>query len=176
MRRFVWCAQEFAEFCHVTVDHIHVCITTPKYRAIRPGCGKDALNLSFHDLDPAAIRRTAAFEKDSVRGQELIDGCFTESHAEMLVAFVGKSKKTVVVNCEAGISRSPAVVLALRRKFGGDPEECFKRACPNIHVASVLGKVLGVGPFQARPYRGIVDPFAEEKAEWQKEKGKPSGS
>lgn len=170
MRNFVWCRQEIAEDCRGGDNHIHVCITTPKYRAIMPSCRLKTLNLFFHDLDPAAILRTEAFVKDPVKGQELIDGCFTEAHAKALVEFIGKSKKTVVVNCEAGISRSPGVVLALRRKFGGDTEECFKRACPNIHVASVLGQVLGVGPFQTPTYRGIVDPFAEEKAEWQEEK------
>jgi hypothetical protein len=172
MREFIWCRQEIAEYCLSDGVHIHVCVTTPGYRVIRPRCGRVTLNMLFHDLDPAAIRRTEAFAKDPKRGQELIDGCFTEAQAAEMAGFVAKADKDhmVIVNCEAGISRSPGIVLAFRRAYGGDTEAVFKKACPNIHVASVLGKELGVGPFQARKYKGIIDPFAEEKAEWQKDK------
>ena len=120
-------------------------------------CRKTTLRMFFYDLDPEAIRRTPAFAKDSVRGQKLIDGCFTEEHARHIAQFILSTQETVVVNCEAGISRSPAIVLALRRKYGGDTEECFKRAYPNIHVASMLGRELGVGSFEARKYSGITN-------------------
>lgn len=172
MREFTWCRQEIAEYCLLNGDHVHISVTTPGYRVITPRCGRKTLNMLFHDLDPAAIRRTEAFEKDPKKGQELIDGCFTEAQAADMAVYVRQTgeDETVIINCEAGISRSPGIVLAFRRRYGGDTEEVFKKACPNIHVASVLGRVLGVGPFQARKYEGIIDPFAEEKAEWQQEK------
>jgi predicted protein tyrosine phosphatase len=107
--------------------------------------------MEFHDLDPEAIKRTRAAHGDWPKAQEMIDNCFTEAHANALVAFLEPIEALLVVNCEAGISRSPAVVLALRRKYGGDTEQVYKEAIPNIHVASVLGRVLGVGPFQPKP-------------------------
>jgi predicted protein tyrosine phosphatase len=152
MREFRWCRQELAEGCEKVDRHVHVCICTPGGRQIYPKCGRQTLSLAFHDLDPEAIRRTMAHYKDPAKGQELIDNCMTEAHAKLIAEFVGDFDLTVIVNCEAGISRSPGVVLALRRKYGGDTEECYREAHPNIHVASMLGKVLGVGPFQAKKY------------------------
>lgn len=163
MREFTWCRQELAEDCRFAGDHVHIVITSPGCRRIMLFCRKVTLRLFFYDLDPEAIRRTIAHCKDPVRGQELIDGCFTEEHARHIVQFIQATTEPVVVNCEAGISRSPGIVLALRRKYGGDTEEVFKEACPNIHVASILGRELGVGPFQAPKYEGIVNPFSGDK-------------
>lgn len=159
MSNFIWCRQELAENCQFPGEHVHIVITSPSCRRIMPSCKKTTLRMFFYDLDPEAIRKTPAFEKDPVKGQQLIDGCFTEGQANEIAAFVSTVyyDETVIVNCEAGVSRSPGVVLALRRKFGGDTEEVFKKAYPNIHVASVLGRVLGVGPFQAPKYEGISD-------------------
>lgn len=164
-RKFTWCRQEIAEFCISDVKHVHICITTPGYRGIIPRCKKKTLNFFFYDLDPDAIRRTPAFANDPLRGKEIIDGCFTEDHARQMIDFVGETDENgiVVVNCEAGISRSPAVVLAFRSKYGGDTEEVFREAYPNIHVASMLGRELGVGPFQAPRHEGLVFPFSDDK-------------
>lgn len=167
MREFAWCRQEIAEDCRWGGDHVHIIIASPTApKRIMPSCKKMALRLFFYDLDPEAIRRTNAFANDPAKGQELIDGCFTEEHASQIARFVAAldEDETVIVNCEAGVSRSPGVVLALRRKHGGDTEAVFRKACPNIHVASVLGRVLGVGPFQAPKYEGIADPFAIDDA------------
>lgn len=157
MREFRWCRQELAEGCRKQDWHVHVCITSPKYRNILPGCGRPALRLSFYDLDPAAVMRSRKAGDDMVKARELVDGCMTCLQAEEIVLFLEKyAEGDVIVNCEAGVSRSPGVVLALRRKFGGDTEAVFKTSCPNIHVASTLGKVLGVGPFQAPPPDGRI--------------------
>ena len=144
MRKFTWCRQELAEFCMQVGKHAHVCITSPEGRVISPECGYKALNLSFHDLEPGRIRQTEAYGRDSVRGEELIKRCFTEAQAHEIVAFVNKTDKdeTIIVNCEAGISRSPGVVLAYRTFLGEEIESIYKRADPNQHVAAVLGKVL----------------------------------
>jgi len=163
MRNFTWRRQEIAEGCKRDDRHVHIVITSPKCREVTPRCGKPSLQLFFYDLDPEAIRRTRAAGDDPVKAQELIEGCFSEAQARELAAFVEAHPEDVVANCEAGVSRSPGVVLALRRKYGGDTEEVFRKACPNIHVASVLGRELGVGPFQARKFEGIVDPFVKDE-------------
>jgi hypothetical protein len=59
---------------------------------------------------------------------ELHDGLFKPSQAKQIAEFVHKHDGLIVVNCEAGLSRSPGVVLALRRFFGGDTEEVFQKA------------------------------------------------
>jgi protein-tyrosine phosphatase len=134
MKIFKWCPQEIAEGCYLEEEHSHICITTPGYREIKPACGKQVLNLAFYDLDPASLKKRNAPEN-------LISGCFREQHAHQIATFT-KGGDFVVVNCEAGISRSPGVVLALRRFYGGDTEEPFRRAHPNAHVTSILSRVL----------------------------------
>lgn len=165
MREFTWCRQELAEDCRYAGDHVHIVIASPEGRRIMPSCRKMTLRLFFYDLDPEAIRRTGAYASDPEKGKKLIDGCFTEEHAHHIARFVERTEEPVVVNCEAGISRSPGVVLALRRKHGGDTEDVYKKAHPNIHVASMLGRELGVGPFQAPKYEGIVGIFSSDKDE-----------
>lgn len=145
--------------CYLTEPHAHIAIVTPGGRAIKPKCGMKTLNQAFHDLDPKAIRKSEAAKEDPKKAEELIGNCFTEAQAKEIAAFVEPLDGLIVVNCEAGVSRSPGVVLALRRKYGGDTEECFREACPNIHVASVLGRELGVGPFEARKHDGIEPIF-----------------
>lgn len=145
MKTFVWCPEEVMVACqkYIKYPHAHIAIRSIGSKQQKPKCKGPTIRLEFYDLDPAAIARTNAFANDPVKGKELIDGCFKEKHAEQIVIFVEKIRqKLIVVNCEAGISRSPGVVLALRRHYGGDVEEPFQRAAPNIHVASVLGRVL----------------------------------
>lgn len=165
MRQFTWCRQEVAENCTWGGEHVHIIITTPGSRRIMPSCKKTALRVFFQDLVPDQIRKTKAFENDPKRGQELIDGCFTEQHAHDIARFVGATDEdeTIIVNCEAGVSRSPAVVLAFWRLQGEDIESVYRKAHPNIYVANMLGRVLGVGPFEEPKYEGIVNPFAPEQ-------------
>jgi predicted protein tyrosine phosphatase len=165
MRQFTWCRQEIAENCKWGGEHVHIVITTPGYRRIMPSCKKTTLRLFFHDLEPDKIRKTVLFAKDPAKGQETIDGCFSEQHAHDIVRFVGATDKdeTIIVNCEAGVSRSPAVVMALWKAQGEEIESVYRKAHPNIHVANTLGRVLGVGPFEEPKYEGIVNPFAPEE-------------
>lgn len=144
MRKFAWCRQELAERCSIKTSHVHIAITSPGCRMVRPSCGKKTLRLLFYDLDPESILRTNAFADDPVRGKQIVEGCFTEAQAKKIARFVERTaeSKVVVVNCEAGISRSPGVVLALRRKYGGDEDAVFQDAIPNIHVTSTLSRVL----------------------------------
>lgn len=148
MRYFTWGPQEWAENCSCSGEHYHVCISSPQGRDIRPRCNRKSLNLFFHDLDPEAIRRTEAYAKDAAYGEELIKHCFTEEQARAIVDYVKSTPENTVilVNCEAGISRSAGVVLAMRRFYGdsdlGTADEVFQRAHPNVHVTSVLSRIL----------------------------------
>jgi hypothetical protein len=46
------------------------------------------------------------------------------------------------VNCDAGLSRSPGVVLALRQFYGGNTQECHLKAFPNAYITSLLKQEL----------------------------------
>lgn len=164
MREFTFCRQELARDCQRQDGHAHIVIASPETTTrIIPHCRQTTLRQFFYDLDPAAIQRSNAYADDPEKKQKLIDGCFTKEHAEQIQAFVRMiGDLPVVVNCEAGVSRSPGVVLALRRAYGMDTEDVYKMAHPNIHVACLLGRVLGVGPFEQRKHTGIYIPFVED--------------
>ena len=144
-RTFKWCSELWMRKCRAPFPspHAHVCVRSVGAEKRMPECQGPAVFLEFNDLDPEAIRRTGAFKNDPVKGQEIIDSCFTVDHAFEIMAFVVSVKEPIiVVNCEAGVSRSAGVVLALRRHFGGDVDEVFQKAIPNVHVTSVLSRVI----------------------------------
>ena len=156
MHKFTWCRQEFAERCLLATEHFHVCIGSPSYipgKVVMPACrmGRlyDILYMAFADFEPDKIMKTQAYAINPVKGQEIINQCFKVKDAEDLAAWVDDTPlgSTVIVNCEAGVSRSPAIVAAFRRFYGGDDLEPFRTAWPNLHVANTLAKVLGVSPF-----------------------------
>lgn len=72
---------------------------------------------------------------------------FSESHAQKIKSFVQDNKERIgliVVNCDAGISRSSATAMALSLWLNGDDSELCEntRFVPNIHVKQTLIKVL----------------------------------
>lgn len=133
MREFVWGPQEIVLDCMTRFkkDHVHINITTPNYRHRIPQCG-DALYLKFVDFG----ENCHEFYKTQL---------MTDKQAEQIVEYIRTrpTETLIVVNCEAGISRSAGVVLACRRHYGGDTEEIFKKAFPNIYVSSKVFKALG---------------------------------
>lgn len=144
MRAFRWCEQKVAEDCWWDEEHVHICITTPGYRKITPRCGRKTLNLFFADLEPEEIRKLRLYTEDPVKGELRVAECFTESQALAILTFVNEVPEefTIIINCEGGISRSPALVLAFRKHFGGDTQEVHEKAYPNSHVLSVMSKIL----------------------------------
>lgn len=146
MRDFKWCPQEGIKQClmHVSRPHSHVCIRSVGATVTVPQCGKPALHLAFHDLEPDKIRVTGAFAKDPINEQKIIDECFTNDNAKAIVEFISgrPEDELIIVNCEAGVSRSPGVVLALRGFYGGDTNEVFDKAYPNMHVTNTLVDIL----------------------------------
>ena len=85
----------------------------------------DVLSLQFHDLDYS-----------SDRGGVL----FTESDASQIVNFVKlwPELTTIVVHCEAGISRSAGIGAAISKFYNGNDREFYERRRPNSRVYSLL--------------------------------------
>jgi predicted protein tyrosine phosphatase len=89
--------------------------------------------LAFHDLGDNAP-------------EEFKGGLFTDDQAAQIAAFVKANDPatTILVNCEAGISRSAAVAAALSKFFNGDDSEMFKHSVPNMFVFRKMLRALGV--------------------------------
>lgn len=114
-------------------SHIHISIRDVNRSMKMPDCESPALMLAFHDLGEDAP-------------ENLKSGLFNDEQANMIVAFVKDCNPefTILVNCEAGISRSAAVAAALSKFFNGDDSEMFKRAVPNMFVFRKMLNALGI--------------------------------
>lgn len=147
MKEFNWYSREKAQFCRAFARehplHAHIDIRSPQANETVFGCDGPRLSLRFHDLEPLKIRKTAAFNNEPDIGEIMIRECFREDQAREIARFVrGTDVPFFFVNCEAGISRSAGVVLALRKFFGGSTEEVHQKAHPNPHVSDLLYQVL----------------------------------
>jgi predicted protein tyrosine phosphatase len=87
---------------------------------------RGVLRLSFHDL---------------LRVVDSTDEPFTAEHAEQILEFVDRvagDGVTLVVHCEAGISRSAGVAAALSRSFLGADASFFENYIPNSLIYGML--------------------------------------
>ncbi|MFA5025412.1 MAG: hypothetical protein WC503_02825 [Candidatus Shapirobacteria bacterium] len=92
------------------------------------------LTLIFHDVDVA---------------HDGMHHLFNKSHAKRILSFVDQWKDRIdeiVINCNAGFSRSPGVAAALSKIINGDDEEYFRKYNPNRLV-----------------YRTILETYQKEK-------------
>jgi protein-tyrosine phosphatase len=98
-----------------------------------PHCASPSLFLAFHDLGDDAPA-------------DLHGGLFTDDQAKQIVEFVkgNSDTATILVNCEAGVSRSAAVAAALAKFFNGDDTLMFKKSCPNMFVFRKMLNALGI--------------------------------
>ena len=66
----------------------------------------------------------------------------SDDAAEILDAFVRHRDRIerVIVHCDAGVSRSPAVAIALARIAGQDDRELLARYRPNPHVLETMAR------------------------------------
>ena len=90
------------------------------------------LQLAFHDAEPTASRSLPA---------EIT--LMTAVQAREICEFVRKHKGdvgAVVVHCEAGMSRSPAIAAALCSSMGGDDRGFWKDYQPNAYVYGLVMK------------------------------------
>jgi len=115
------------------VPHVVVSITTPGDPALANIKTNEhtlkILRLSFHDLDDAAMQHVEI--KDQYEAQ-----CFSPTHARQILALVKTytEAQRLIVHCDAGWSRSPAVAAALSKILTGDDSHYFKRYSPNMRV------------------------------------------
>jgi predicted protein tyrosine phosphatase len=117
----------------VRSSYILISIRDPDKRKVRvpKQLGlRDVLHLAFHDAELA----------DNMTLPEDIT-LMTEKHARQVWSFVKKWENevgTVVVHCEQGMSRSPAIAAALCKRLGGDESRYFKHYQPNQHVYRLM--------------------------------------
>ena len=113
----------------VRTPYVVISITDPGKRpaSIPRATGfRDILRLQFHDAVPAV---------DFTRPSEIV--LMTKDHAESICRFVRlwqTKVETMVVHCEQGMSRSPAVAAAICKVLGGDDREFFREYAPNPYI------------------------------------------
>lgn len=101
----------------------------------------DALQLQFDDWN---AEQKTLIEKEyphSEHAKTMI--YFNEAHAKKLIRFVKKHLDKIdliIVQCDAGISRSPGVAAALSKCLNGDDSYFFKHYLPNSLVYSTILK------------------------------------
>ena len=124
------------------VPHIIISISTPGHRRSNPVRNEHTLGviqLRFHDLDRMPEPSAAVHE---VYGPIVL---FDARHARAVIDLVNDhclDMKAVIVHCDAGLSRSPALAAALAKKMNGDDDYFFRDYTPNRHVYRVMTEEL----------------------------------
>jgi predicted protein tyrosine phosphatase len=116
----------------VRVPYVVISISdpgSPKPRIRKPTLLRGSLFLKFHDAED--------------RLQPDIE-LMKPAHARRIWQFVLKHRSeigAIVVHCEQGASRSPAVAAALCKTLGGDDQGFFEEFIPNRYVYELLLKM-----------------------------------
>lgn len=103
---------------------------TPKPRIPQTSGLKEVLHVAFHDAEPVAGFRTPSkivFMKPA--------------QARAIWKFVGRHKDevgSIVCHCEQGMSRSPAVALALAEAFGNRTSHIRANYQPNQYIYGLM--------------------------------------
>lgn len=96
---------------------------------------KKVLRLAFHDIDPKSTTDFCHAKEDQL---------FNEKRANLIIDFVEEVKDDIdmlVVHCEAGLSRSPAIAAAISKVIFGDDAAFFKVPyVPNMYVYRIMLK------------------------------------
>jgi len=117
----------------VRTPYVVVSITDPGTRRPRipkPAGFRDAMYLQFHDAEPVKGERLPS---------EIV--LMTRGHAEMIWDFVSRHQDrvgTVVVHCEQGMSRSPAVAAAIAKRFDINNDCFFLQWQPNVYIYALM--------------------------------------
>jgi len=145
-------------------EHIVISVNSPKEdKAQLPEQASrlNAMFLEFHDIDERCLDITKRKNCNVCGGSGYIekwrhieDGrcfkcnreglnltLFTKEDAKAILRFVipySAKIGLIVVNCEAGISRSSAIAGALSKIMNGDDEYYFKHYCPNSLVHRLI--------------------------------------
>ena len=109
-------------------DHVVISICAPEdtpAELAKIDSRLDTLHLFFHDFDR------------KIKGYKL----FSIKDVRKIIDFVEKYKnkvKCIVVQCDAGISRSPAIAAALSKAMACGDNHFFTHYIPNRYVYSLL--------------------------------------
>ena len=107
----------------------------PRARIPKSAGFRGVLHVQFHDAVPV---------DGEVLPQDIV--LMTTEHAEKIWRFVARHQDqvgTIVVHCEQGMSRSPAVAAALADRLGGNSVRFFREYQPNEYI---YGLMLSVAP------------------------------
>jgi predicted protein tyrosine phosphatase len=121
----------------VRTPYIVVSIYTPgrPKPAIPRRCGlKGIFFTSFHDAEPDGEMSLPADIVLMTREQAMAIWKFVKRHQNQ----VG----SIVCHCEQGISRSPAVAIALAEAFGSDTSKIKAHTHPNQHVYRLMCRAI----------------------------------
>lgn len=135
--KFKVLSREKVEQYNVKEKHIVISIRDRKSeRAILPELDSrlDTLFLQFSDFD----------EPSDKMDDELKASLFNFDVAKTVWLFIDThvdSIETIVVNCEAGISRSAGMVAAISKVLNGEDDYFFKHFLPNMLVYKLMLKV-----------------------------------
>lgn len=151
-------SQEMVEVYEFEYPHILISISSPGSEgAILPDNPQrlEVLRLQFHDIVHEDFIRAGVDPEDLgmkfLRQYNVEPTFFSEENANAIAELLERHPgKQVIVNCEAGISRSAAVAAAISLATTGDDHFYFRNYFPNKQVYSMLARRLG--------YAGEIDP------------------
>lgn len=101
----------------------------------------DTLQLQFDDWNMNQKNMIEKSYPKSKKRQEMV--FFSEKHAEQIINFVKRyldKIELIIIQCDAGISRSAGVAAALSKCINADDEYFFKQYLPNSLVYSKILK------------------------------------
>jgi predicted protein tyrosine phosphatase len=132
MELFVYSRDALARVTPNEVPHVVISITTTPGDVARfpvpPTC-LAVLRLSFADLLPTEV--------DASTRHHL----FSRAQAERIWSFWDQHRARIerlLVHCDAGHSRSPAIAAAIAEDAGLEHESFFRRYEPNAHVLETM--------------------------------------
>jgi predicted protein tyrosine phosphatase len=106
---------------------------------LSPGWGRKPINLL---PDPNRLAALLIQFDDCSPNERLVAKPLLKKEARQIWQFFHQwqdSIELLVVNCEAGISRSPAVAAAILESIGQDSSYCYhRRFMPNFYVKKVM--------------------------------------
>jgi predicted protein tyrosine phosphatase len=117
----------------VRTPYVIISISDPgkkKARIRKPTGLLDVLYLQFHDAEP---------EKGLPLSKEVV--LMTKKHAKQIWNFVLRYRDqvgTIVVHCEQGMSRSPAVAAAIALHLGADDRRLTRDYQPNKYIYNLM--------------------------------------
>ena len=123
---------------HYNNSHVFISITAPGVIPVELPDNvfrRAELFLSFDDIEN--VKELAAFDRDP----ETWPIIFNYSHANKVMNLLLENipyLSTILINCDSGVSKSPAVAAAIDRFFGGDGKIFFEKYQPNNLVFKIL--------------------------------------